>query len=362
MAAGHSHGEGQSRRRLGVVFGLTAAVFLAEVVGAFITGSLALLTDAGHMLVDVLGLGMAFFAAGLMLRPATGQRTWGLRRAEVLAAGVQATLLTGVGLYSMWEGIRRLADPPEVPGPELLAFGAVGLAANVIGLFVLRSGRHQGLNMRAAFLEVGADALGSVAVIAAAAVIWSTGWSRADAVAGILIAAIIIPRAFFILREVLHILLEGTPPQIDVEEVRRHILSRPHVLGLHDLHVSLIDSKMPVLTAHVVLEDECFRDECAPGILQDLQACASEHFEPAIMHSTFQFERAGHARREQLAGVCGASGPAVTGAESVIVGTAGGASGSDVPSGIAGTAGGGSGAVTSVPGDGSSGRDSAAEK
>ncbi|GAA4283551.1 cation diffusion facilitator family transporter [Brevibacterium daeguense] len=307
MGAGHSHGEGQSRRRLGVVLGLTAVVFLAEVLGAVVTGSLALLTDAGHMLVDVLGLGMAFFAAGLMLRPATGRRTWGLRRAEVLAAGAQATLLTVVGLYAVGEGISRLADPPEVPGPELLAFGVVGLAANVIGLLVLHGGRHQGLNMRAAFLEVAADALGSVAVIAAAAVIWTTGWTRADAVAGILIAVIIIPRAFFILREVLHILLEGTPPQIDVGEVRRHILSRPHVLGVHDLHISLIDSKMPVLTAHVVLEDECFRDECAPEILQDLQACVGEHFEPAITHSTFQLERAGHARREHLAGLCGAS-------------------------------------------------------
>lgn len=300
MAHDHSHGAGAPRGRLAIAFAVAAVVFVAEVIGAVVTGSLALLTDAGHMLVDLVGLGMALAAATLVLRPASDRRTWGFRRAEVLAAGAQATLLAVVGVYSIVEGFRRLADPPEVPGGSLLFFGVLGLAANVVGLLVLRGGRGAGLNMRAAFLEVMADALGSVAVIVAALVIRFTGWERADAVAGLLIALIILPRAWAILRESLSILLESTPRGLDLAKVRAHLLDRPHVTDVHDLHVSRIDSNLPVLTAHVVLDDECFHDGHAPLILRDLRGCLAEHFDLAIEHSTFQFERAADAAGEHL--------------------------------------------------------------
>ncbi|WP_349826787.1 cation diffusion facilitator family transporter [Brevibacterium litoralis] len=298
--AGHSHGAGAPRGRLAIAFGVALVVLVAEVVGSVLTGSLALLTDAGHMLVDVLGLGMALTAVTLMLRPTSDRRTWGLRRAEVLAAGAQAALLSVVGLYSLVEGTRRLFAPPEVPGPELLIFGVLGLAANIVGLLVLASGRNSGLNMRAAFLEVAADALGSIAVILAAVVIWTTGWERADPVAGLLIALIILPRAWRILRESVSILLESTPPEVDVQEIRDHILDRPHVREVHDLHVTRIDSNLPVLTAHVVLDEECFHDGHAPEILHDLQTCLGEHFPLAIDHSTFQFDRPAHVDHEDL--------------------------------------------------------------
>lgn len=286
---------GGTRRRLGLVLAITAAILLAELVGAVLTGSLALLTDAAHMLVDVGGLTMAFLAAGLVRRPATTRRTWGLRRVEVLAAGAQALLLAGVGVYGLGEGIRRLFAPPEVPGGLLLVFGVIGLAGNIAGLLLLRSRRADGLNLRAAFLEVAADALGSVAVIAAALVIHTTGWGRADAVAGILIALVIVPRALVILRAVVRILLESVPEEIELAEVRRHLADRPEVLGVHDLHIALIDSRLPVLTAHVVVAEACFESGRAGQVLRELRSCLAAHFSPALTHTTLQLEPAGDA-------------------------------------------------------------------
>lgn len=286
---------GGTRRRLGLVLAITAAILLAELVGAVLTGSLALLTDAAHMLVDVGGLTMAFLAAGLVRRPATTRRTWGLRRVEVLAAGAQALLLAGVGVYGLVEGIRRLFAPPEVPGGLLLVFGVIGLAGNIAGLLLLRSRRADGLNLRAAFLEVAADALGSVAVIAAALVIHTTGWGRADAVAGILIALVIVPRALVILRAVVRILLESVPEEIELAEVRRHLADRPEVLGVHDLHIALIDSRLPVLTAHVVVAEACFESGRAGQVLRELRSCLAAHFSPALTHTTLQLEPAGDA-------------------------------------------------------------------
>lgn len=301
MGAGHEHGTaGVPRGRLAVVFGLTAAVFAAEVVGALATGSLALLTDAGHMLVDVIGLGVALGAAQLMLRPAAGSRTWGLARIEVLAAGAQAALLALVGVFSIVEGVRRLLAPPEVAAGGVLVFGAIGLAANIVGLCVLLGARGSGLSARAAFLEVCADAAGSVAVIAAAAVMALTGWQRADAVAGLVIGVLILPRAWAILRETLGILLEQAPAELDLDEVRTHIESRPHVVGVHDLHVSRIGSQLPVLTAHVALQDECFFDGHVPEILGDVQRCLATHFDVPIEHATIQCERRRDAAHEDL--------------------------------------------------------------
>ncbi|WP_166974748.1 cation diffusion facilitator family transporter [Brevibacterium atlanticum] len=297
MAHDHAHSTG-SRRRLGAVFAIVVAIFVFQLIGSVVTGSLALLIDTGHNAVDLIGIGIALFAATLAHKPAGGQKTWGFRRAEVLAAGAQATLLLGLGVYSLIEGIRRFFVPPEVPGPGLLLFGAIGLVGNIVSIVILSSSKEASLNLKAAFLEVIADALGSVAVIIAAVAIWLFGWDRADAVAALVIAALIVPRAFAILRETGSILLEAAPKELDLEKVKEHIEGIEHVREVHDLHVTRIDSNLPVLTAHVVLADECFYDGHALRILGALQECLAEHFEIAIEHSTFQFDRAKDAAQE----------------------------------------------------------------
>jgi len=303
---GHVHGRfpdtGDHRRRLALVLGLTCAVLVVEVVGALLSGSLALLADAGHMLTDAGGLAIALVAATLALRPATAKRTWGYRRAEVLGATLQAAVLFAVGAYVFVEGIRRLVEPPEVEPTAVLVFGAVGLAANVVGIVVLtRGGRSTDVNMRAAFLEVLNDALGSVAVLVAAAVIALTGWQQADAVASLFIAVLIVPRTLGLLRETVSVLLETTPPGLDLTEVRRRLLGVPHVLEVHDLHASQITSGLPVVSAHVVVEDSCFRDGHAPQILDRLQACLADDFAVSVEHSTFQLESPAHAAHELAA-------------------------------------------------------------
>ena len=303
MSAGHGHHHhhdhsSTNRTRLTIAFALTATVFLAEVVMAFITGSLAVLVDAAHMLTDTAGLGIALFAATLMARPPTPRRTWGFARMEVLSAGAQATILLAVGIFAFVEGIRRLINPPDVQGTGMLIIGIVGLAANVIALLVLAGGRDANLNMRAAFLEVVNDALGSVAVIIGAVVIMFTGWNRADALAGIAIAILIMPRAVVILREAGSVLLETVPPELDLNEVRSHLEAMPHVLSVHDLHASRISTGLPILTAHIVVEESCFHAGCNPALLADLQACVAEHFNVSIEHSTFQIEPPDHQDRE----------------------------------------------------------------
>lgn len=294
MGAGHSHGPAtpgaDNRKRLAFAFGITAIIVVAQAVGAIITGSLALLTDTAHAAADASGLLVALIAATLMLRPSDHRRTWGFRRIEVIAALGQATLLLVVGGYAAIEGVRRLFDPPEVPGPELLVFGVIGLAANLAAIAVLTSSRTANFNMRAAFLEVLNDALGSVGVIIAAIVIWTTGFQRADAFAGLLIAGLILPRAYRLMRETTAVLMEFTPEGLDLEEVRRHILLVDHVADVHDVHASTVGTGLPTITAHVVVDDECFQDGHAVDILEDVRSCVAHHFDVSVHHSTFQIE------------------------------------------------------------------------
>ena len=286
------------RRRLALVLTITGTVLVAEVVGAIWTGSLALLADAGHMLTDAAGLVIALLAAHLITRPATSRRTWGFQRAETLAAAAQALLLLGVGIYVFVEAIRRLLEPPDVASIGMLVFGIVGLAGNAISMIIVARGRTANLNLRAAFLEVLNDALGSVAVIVAAVVIATTGWTRADALVSLVIAVLILPRTVSLLRETTRVLLESTPVGLDLDEVRRHILEVPHVQAVHDLHASQIATGLPVLSAHIVVDDECFHDGHIPRLLDQLQACVADHFPVSVEHSTFQFEQATHAQHE----------------------------------------------------------------
>jgi cobalt-zinc-cadmium efflux system protein len=233
-------------------------------------------------------------AASLALRAASQRRTWGFKRAEVLAAAAQAVILTAVAGYVIIEGIRRLVHPPEIASTTMAIFGAVGLVGNLAAIAVLIRSREGNLNTRAAFLEVVNDALGSVAVIVAAIVIASTGWLRADAVASMLVGVLILPRAVLVLKEASSVLLESTPKGLDLVDVRRHLLDTLHVHDVHDLHASQIATGLPVLSAHVVVDDSCFLDGHLPELLDELQRCVADHFPVSIEHSTFQFEPVSH--------------------------------------------------------------------
>ena len=295
MSSGHDHSHGGSgsstaRTRLAIAFAITSVIVLAQAIGSVVTGSLALLTDTAHALVDASGLLVALIAATMMLRPASSSRTWGFARIEVLAALAQATLLIVVGTYTAVEGISRLTDPPDVPSGELLIFGVIGLVANIAAILILAGGKDSSLNMRAAFLEVLNDALGSLSVITAAIVIQLTGFQQADALAGLFIAALIVPRAFRIMAETLRILMEYTPKGVDLDQVREHILALDHVQDVHDLHASAIGSNLPIFSAHVVVGEECFESAHALRILEEVHVCVRTHFPSAFEHATIQLE------------------------------------------------------------------------
>ena len=297
---GHSHnyGAGASRGRLLVALCLSTTVLVAEIVTAFLTGSLALLADAGHMLTDVVGLVIALTAAHLSVRPATDRSTWGMRRAEVIGAALQAGMLAVVGVFVAFKAVHNLVAPPQVEASGMLVMGVIGLTANVVALLVLSGGHGDSLNMRAAFLEVLNDALGSVGVIIAAAVVARTGWTRADAVASLVIAVLILPRAVVLLRSALAVLMDFTPEELDLAQVRTHMLGVDHVEEVHDLHAWTVASGMPVLTAHVVVRDECLRDGHTEEILDRLQGCVAEHFPVRIQHATLQLEPVSHLEHE----------------------------------------------------------------
>ena len=297
----HNHGAGASRGRLLVALCLSVTVLTAEIVTALLTGSLALLADAGHMLTDVVGLVMALIAAHLSGLPATDRSTWGMRRAEVIGAALQAGMLAVVGVFVAFKAIHNLLVAPQVEASGMLVMGVIGLVANVIALLVLSGGHasnSDNLNMRAALLEVLNDALGSVGVIIAAAVVARTGWARADAVVSLIIAALILPRAVALLRSALAVLMDFTPKELDLAQVRTHMLGIDHVEEVHDLHAWTVASGMPVLTAHVVVRDECLRDGHTEEILDRLQNCVAEHFPVRIQHTTLQLEPVSHLEHE----------------------------------------------------------------
>ncbi|WP_326799829.1 cation diffusion facilitator family transporter [Streptomyces sp. NBC_01808] len=304
MGAGHDHSHGPSGGtasaahlgRLRIALILTLSVLGLQVAGGVITGSLALVADAGHMATDVVGLSMALLAIHFANRPTSERRTFGFARAEILAALANCLLLFGVGGYILYQAVTRFMDPPEIEGGLTFAFGAAGLVVNLISLALLMRGRQESLNVRGAFLEVLADALGSVAVIISALVIVTTGWQYADPVASLAIGSMIIPRTFRLLREALDVLLEAAPKDVDVSEVRTHILALPGVVELHDLHVWTITSGMPVISAHVVVKENVLQAVGQERLLHDLQGCLGDHFD--VAHCTFQIEPVGHAEHE----------------------------------------------------------------
>ncbi|MEU8007436.1 cation diffusion facilitator family transporter [Catellatospora sp. NPDC049111] len=301
MGSGHGHSHavtatGRHRRALAAVLVISLVIFVIEVVGAVVTGSLALLADAGHVLADAGGVALALGAAVLAARPPTERRTWGWARAEVLAAAINGLVLAGMGVYVLIEGVRRLFVPADVHPGGMALFAVIGLVGNAIGIAILYRARDASLNMRGAFLEVATDTATSVGVIVAAAVIAWTGYTQADAIVSIVIGLVIVPRALKLLRSAADVLLQAVPAGIDVNEIRAHITGLDHVVGVHDLHVYTVTSGLPVLTAHVVVEAECFSDGHAPQLLDALQLCISGHFD--VVHSTFQLEPPGHVGHE----------------------------------------------------------------
>lgn len=302
MSAGHGHGHGtvtgQHRTRLIIVIALTLVTFVVQVIGGLLSGSLALLADAGHMLTDSTGLLIALVATLLAARPATAQRTYGLQRAEVLAALANALLLVGVAVWVLLRAIDRWNEPVEISSGLMLAVAVVGAVVNTIGLLVLHQGQQHSLNLRGAYLEVLGDLLGSVTVIIAAVVIMFTGFTRIDSIASLAIFLMIIPRAWSLLKEVVGVLLEETPRGVDLDEVRQHMGDIPGVVDIHDLHAWTITSGMPVLSAHVVVDDEWMTSGRSGEVLDRLGDCLGDHFD--LEHCTFQLEPEGHRAHEHV--------------------------------------------------------------
>ena len=299
---GHGHGHGHvtaTGRHKGALTGtlvIALVTFAAQAIGAAVSGSLALLADAGHVLADSGGVALALLATILAARPPTGRRTFGWARAEILAAAVNGLVLAGIGVYVSLEGVRRLIEPSPVEPGGMAVFALIGLVGNLIGVALLFRAREASLNMRGAFLEVVTDTLTSVGVLLAAAVIALTGFLRADALVSVVIGLVILPRAVKLLCEAVNILLESAPAGVDLDEIRHHLREVDHVRDVHDLHVHTVTSGLPVLTAHIVVDTECFSDGHAPQILDELQHCLAGHFD--VEHSTLQVEPAGHTEHE----------------------------------------------------------------
>ncbi|WP_250302914.1 cation diffusion facilitator family transporter [Streptomyces sp. A 4/2] len=308
MGAGHDHGHTHGgppptgtagaahRGRLRIALCITLVVMVVEITGGLLADSLALIADATHMATDALGLAMALLAIHFANRPAGGNRTFGYARAEILAALANCLLLLGVGGYVLYEAIQRFITPADTAGGLTIVFGLIGLVANMISLSILVRGQSESINVRGAYLEVLADALGSVAVLIAAGLILTTGWQAADPVASIVIGLMIVPRTVKLLRETLDVLLEAAPKDVDMAEVRAHILALPGVADVHDLHVWTITSGMPVLSAHVVVSPDVLDSIGHEKMLHELQGCLGHHFD--VEHCTFQLEPGGHAEHE----------------------------------------------------------------
>lgn len=300
MGHPHAHGTGvKHRSRLAWVLALTLTVLLVEAVVAVLTGSLALLADAGHMLGDSVGLLMALAAITVAQRGGGpgSRRSFGYHRTEVLAAGLNGVFLLVLSGFIVWSAVGRMGADTQLEATPILIAGAIGLVANSVGLLLLRDGAGENLNLRGAYLEVLGDALGSIAVLVSAAIIAVTGWSEADAIASLVIAALIVPRALSLLGDVAEVLLEATPKDVDLEQLRAHILGVDGVVDVHDLHVWTITSGMPVMSAHVVVDDTVADMDEAHSVLDRLNGCLSSHFD--VEHSTFQIEPAEHRESER---------------------------------------------------------------
>lgn len=287
-----------SKRLLTISLTITAAVMAVQIIGALLTGSLALLADAAHMFTDASALVIALIASAVAARPADDRRTFGYQRAEVFGALINAIILIVLAVVVAVEGVGRLLAPAatDVLGGPMLVVAIIGLVANAVALWLLSSAQRTNINVRGAYLEVMGDLIGSAAVIVAAVVILLTGWMPADAIASLLIAAMIIPRAITLLREVFSVLAESAPQGTEVRDIRTHLLAFDGVTGVHDVHVWQLTRGAPVFTAHVSVDHRLVGAGGSAALLAQLQECLAEHFD--VAHSTFQLEADGRAECE----------------------------------------------------------------
>lgn len=287
MSGDHQHGDikGTPASRLWMALGLTGVYFVIELVGGFVTGSLALISDAMHMLTDAMALAIALLAIHLGRRPADLLRTYGYARFEILAAAFNALLLLGVAFYILYEAYVRLYEPKEIASLGMLSIAIFGLLINLASMRLLTGHKDESLNVKGAYLEVWADMLGSVGVIGGAIVIWLTGWQWVDLLVAVGIGFIMFPRTWGLLKECIHILLEGVPPGMILSDVEDAIVAVPGVASVHDLHIWAITQSKPSLTAHAVLADGADPDAVRVAI----EICLQEKFD--LHHTTLQMER-----------------------------------------------------------------------
>jgi cobalt-zinc-cadmium efflux system protein len=295
---GHAAGRAADRGRLRIVLAVTVSVMALEVVGWLVTGSLALLADAGHMATDSAAIVLALGASYVATLKGGPRSTFGLHRAEVLAALVNAVVLLMVCGYLLYAGIVRLSSPEPVDAGPMVAFAAVGLVANAVSIGVLSRAQRKSLNIRGAVNEVFADLFGSLLALAAGVVIWTTGFLRADPIATLLIAILVLPRAFLLARDATVVLLEMAPSGLDLDDVRSHLLGVPGVTDVHDLHAWTITSGIPSLSAHVTVTDACLAERGVGATLDELSRCVADHFD--VHHATFQVEPVSHREHEDL--------------------------------------------------------------
>lgn len=304
MGHGHTHGDHAAgragdRRRLWLVLTVTVSVMVLEVIGGLLTDSLALLADAGHMATDAAAVVLALGASYVASLRAGPRSTFGLHRAEILAALLNAVVLLVVCSYLIYAGVSRLGSPATVDAAPMIAFAVVGLVANATSMLVLSRSETGSLNLRGAATEVLADLIGSVLTVIAGVVVLLTGFERADPIATLLIAALILPRSFSLLRESVSVLLEIAPAGLDLDDVRRHLEDEvPGVTDVHDLHAWTITSGMASLSAHVTVTDDCLAERGVGATLDALSACVAVHFD--VQHATFQVEPVSHREHEDL--------------------------------------------------------------
>ncbi|MBX3292938.1 MAG: cation transporter [Acidobacteria bacterium] len=295
MGHGHTHelsAAGKNKRPLTIVFFMTFFYLIVEVVGGFWTGSLALLADAGHMLTDVAGVGLALLAIRFAEKPASPERTYGYYRVEILAALTNAVVLIFISLYILYEAYERFRNPPEVQSAGMLAVASIGLVINVIGVFILRSGSKESLNMKGAYFEVLSDMLTSVGVIIAGIIMLTTGWYYADPLISAGIGLFILPRTWALLKDAVAVLLEGTPSDVNIAALRETLSKIDGVAEIHDLHVWSLTSGVNALSVHAVLADGAEHDD----VLQRVHDSCTGEFK--IAHVTAQTERADFACHE----------------------------------------------------------------
>jgi len=297
-ASSHHHGPGPDadRRFLRAALALIAAFVVAEVVIAVTARSLALLSDAGHMLADIGAIGGALWAIRLAARPPSGAWTFGWQRAEIIAAAINGiTLLVVAGIVTV-QAVQRLVHPAPVHGGPVLAVALLGIVVNVAAARLLARASRSSLNVAGAFRHVLTDLYGFLGTAAAAVIIITTGYTRADAIAALVVVVLMLRAAWSLLRDSGRILLEAAPEDMNLADVRAHLLATSHVRDVHDLHAWTVTSSLPALSAHVIVDDSCFTDGHVPMLLDQLQACLAGHFD--VQHSTFQLEAAAHAAHE----------------------------------------------------------------